>query len=37
MKDQLFDKMIKEDYKEDYKKDLQDNKNKVYTSMEKKV
>ena len=37
MKDQLFDKMVKEDYKEDYKKDLQDNKNKVYTSMEKKV
>jgi hypothetical protein len=37
MKDQLFDKMIKEDYKEDYKKDIQDNKNKVYTSMEKKV
>lgn len=37
MKDQLFDKMIKEDYKEDYKKDLQDNKNKVFTSMEKKV
>lgn len=37
MKDQLFDKMIKEDYKEDYKKDLQDNKNKVYTSMEKKI
>jgi hypothetical protein len=37
MKDQLFDKMIKEDYKEDYKKDLQDNNNKVYTSMEKKV
>lgn len=37
MKDQLFDKMIREDYKEDYKKDLQDNRNKVYTSMEKKV
>ena len=37
LKDQLFDKMIKEDYKDDYKKDLQDNKNKVYTSMEKKV
>lgn len=37
MKDQLFDKMIKEDYKEDYKKDLQDNKNKIYTSMEKKI
>jgi hypothetical protein len=37
MKDQFFDKMIKEDYKDDYKKDLQDNKNKVYTSMEKKV
>jgi len=37
MKDQMFDKMMKEDYKEDYKKDLQDNKNKVFTSMEKKV
>jgi len=37
MKDQLFDRMLKEDYKEDYKKDLQDNKNKVYTSMEKKI
>ncbi len=37
MKEQLFDKMVKEDYKEDYKKDLQDNKNKVYTSMEKKI
>jgi len=37
MKDQLFDKMLKDDYKEDYKKDLQDNKNKVYTSMEKKI
>lgn len=37
MKDQLFEKMVKEDYKDDYKKDLQDNKNKVYTSMEKKI
>lgn len=37
MKDQMFDKMIKENYKDDYKRDLQDNKNKVYTSMEKKV
>jgi len=37
MKDQLFDKMIREDFKDDYKKDMQDNKNKVYTSMEKKV
>ncbi|HNX23500.1 MAG TPA: hypothetical protein PKG60_05600 [Spirochaetota bacterium] len=37
MKDQLFDKMVKEDYKDDYKKDLQDNKNKIFTSMEKKV
>ncbi len=37
MKEQLKDKMIKEDYKDDYKKDLQDNKNKVFTSMEKKI
>jgi len=37
MKDELFDKMVKEDYKSEYKKDIQDNKNKVYTSMEKKV
>jgi len=37
MKDQLFDKMMKEDYKDEYKKDIQDNKNKIYTSMEKKV
>lgn len=37
MKEQLLDKMIKEDYKSEYKKDIQDNKNQVYTSMEKKV
>jgi hypothetical protein len=37
MKDQMFDKLIKEDYKTDYKKDMQDNKNKVYVSMEKKI
>jgi len=37
MKEQLLDKIIKEDYKADYKKDIQDNKNKIYTSMEKKV
>lgn len=37
MKDQLLDKLIKEDYKQDYKRDIQDNKNKIYTSMEKKV
>jgi hypothetical protein len=37
MKDQMFDKLIKEDYKADYKKDMQDNKNKVYVSMEKKI
>ncbi len=37
MKDQMFDKLIKEDYKSDYKKDIQDNKNKVYVSMEKKI
>ena len=37
MKDQMFDKLIKEDYKADYKKDIQDNKNKVYVSMEKKI
>jgi hypothetical protein len=37
LKNQLLDKMIKEDYKEEYKKDMQDNKNKVYDSMEKKV
>jgi len=37
MKDQMFDKLIREDYKADYKKDIQDNKNKVYVSMEKKV
>ena len=36
-KDQLLDKLLKEDYKADYKKDMQDNKNKVYVSMEKKV
>jgi len=36
-KDQMFDKLIKEDYKADYKKDMQDNKNKVYVSMEKKI
>jgi len=29
--------MIKEDFKDDYRKDVQDNKNKIYTSMEKKV
>lgn len=37
MKGQLMDKMIREDYKSEYKKDIQDNKNQVYTSMEKKV
>ena len=37
MKDQMFYKLIKEDYKADYKKDMQDNKNKVYVSMEKKI
>lgn len=37
MKDQMLDKLLKEDYKADYKKDIQDNKNKVYVSMEKKV
>lgn len=37
MKDQMFDRLVKEDYKADYKKDMQDNKNKVYVAMEKKV
>lgn len=35
MKAQMFDKLMKEDYKADYKKDMQDNKNKVFVSMEK--
>lgn len=37
MKDQMFDRLVKEDYRADYKKDMQDNKNKVFVSMEKKV
>ncbi len=37
LKDQMFEKMMKEDFKDDYKKDIQDNKNKVFTSMEKKI
>ena len=36
-KEELMDKMIREDYKSEYKKDIQDNKNQVYTSMEKKI
>lgn len=35
MKDALFDSMLKEDFREGYQKDFQDNKNKVFTSMEK--
>ena len=37
MKRQLFDKMLNEDYKADYKKDMQDNKNLVYKTEEKKT
>lgn len=36
-KEQLVEKMIREDYKGDYKKDLQDNENKLFKSMEKKI
>lgn len=35
MKDALMDRMIKEDFKADYQKHMQDNKNKVFTAMEK--
>ena len=35
MKDALFNSMLKEDFREGYEKDFQDNKNKVFTSMEK--
>lgn len=35
MKDALFDSMLKEDFRDGYEKDFQDNKNKVFTSMEK--
>lgn len=36
MKNDLLDSMLKEDFREGYQKDFQDNKNKVFTSMEKK-
>jgi len=32
MKEQLFEKMINEDYKSDYKKAMQDNKDQIYAS-----
>jgi hypothetical protein len=35
MKDDLLDSMLKEDFRDGYEKDFQDNKNKVFTSMEK--
>lgn len=35
MKDDLLDTLIKEDFRDGYKKDFQDNRNKVFTSMEK--
>jgi hypothetical protein len=35
MKDELFAAMLKEDFRDGYEKDFQDNKNKVFTSMEK--
>ncbi len=37
MKNNMMDKLLKEDYKADFKKDMQDNKNKIFTSMEKKI
>ncbi len=36
MKDALMDSMIKEDFKADYQKHMQDNKNKIFTAMEKR-
>ena len=35
MKDDLLDAMLKEDFRDGYEKDFKDNKNKVFTSMEK--
>jgi len=36
IKDALMDRLIKEDFKADYQKHMQDNKNKIFTSMEKR-